>query len=404
MKTKQALKRAVILSVCLTAGCQPYAEKLAQKRWGLIDSVVAEEIKKGSFPGAVVLVGQADKIIYWRAFGQEVTEPYAEKMTKNTIFDLASLTKPIATATSIMILVERKQINLTDYVGQHLPAFACNGKEQVQIKHLLAHTSGLPAYTSATELEQEFASPCPDRVIEKICRMKAISKPGEVFNYSCLGYIILAKIVEVVSGQNLSGFAAENIFGPLNMRRTFFNPPESSHADIAATQFLKGRVLRGIVHDPLARLMGGVSGNAGLFSTVYDLSLYCRMLLNNGSVDGVAILSPEAVTMLTTAQTQGRAYGFDINSEYSWIKGSYAPKEAFCHTGYTGTSMVCDPVDKVYLIILTNRTYPCGKGSSKAVRVKVADIVFQTYTQRKTRCEGGLPGLRGQGSASKAKS
>lgn len=379
MKLTQTILISLVLSVCLAVGCQPYARRVAEERLSSIDAVVEEEIKNGSFPGAVVLVGQADRIVYWRAFGQAAAQPYSEVMSKETIFDLASLTKPVATATSIMILVDRKKIELADYVGNYLPDFSCNGKEQVRIEHLLIHTSGLPAYTDANELKEQFGSLCPDNVIERICRMKALSQPGEECRYSCLGYIILAKIVEVASGQNLADFAAENIFEPLKMTRTTFNPPESWTKHIAATQLLEQRLLRGTVHDPLARLMGGISGNAGLFSTAYDLSIYCRMLLNTGTLNGLRILSPRAVTMLTTVQSHGRAYGFDVSSSYSWVKGSFASERAFCHTGYTGTSIVCDPVSKVYAVILTNRTYPCDKGTSKAVRVKVADVVFQAY-------------------------
>jgi CubicO group peptidase (beta-lactamase class C family) len=393
MRLRQTILIFLVLSACSAIGCQPYARKAAEEKLSSIDAVVEEEITNGSFPGAVVLVGQprpcrrgegqADKILYWWAFGHAVAQPYREAMTKNTIFDVASLTKPIATATSIMILADRKKIELTDYVGKYIPDFACNSKEQVRIDHLLTHTSGLPAYTDANELKEQFGSLCPDKVIERICRMKALSKPGEEFRYSCLGYIILAKILEAASGQDFADFAAENIFEPLKMTRTIFNPPESWTNDIAATQLLEQRLLRGTVHDPLARLMGGVSGNAGLFSTAYDLSLYCRMLANNGTLDGARVLSPDAVAMLTIAQSHGRAYGFDVSSSYSWVKGSFAPEQAFCHTGYTGTSIVCDPVNKVYVIILSNSIHPHDKGTSKAIRVKVVDIVFGT---------GGSPG------------
>ena len=376
MQLTKTVHISLVLSVSLAMGCRPCANSAAEERLGSIDAVVQEEIEKGSFPGAVVLVGQADEIIYWRAFGHEVAEPYSEAMSKETIFDMASLTKPVATATSIMILVDQKKIELTDYVGKYVPDFSCHGKEQVRIEHLLTHTSGLPAYTNANELKEQFGSLCPDKVIEKICRMKALSKPGEEFRYSCLGYIVLAKVVEAASGQNLADFAAENIFQPLEMRRTTFNPPESWTKDIAATQLLEQQLLRGIVHDPLARLMGGVSGNAGLFSSACDLSVYCQMLLNNGTLNGVRVLSPDAVAMLTTVRSHGRAYGFDVSSSYSWVKGSFTSEQAFCHTGYTGTSIVCDPASKSYVIILTNRTHPHDEGTSKAIRVQVADIVF----------------------------
>src|SRR4030042_803712 len=344
-----------------------------------IDGVVKEEIEKGSIPGAVVLVEQKNKILYFKAFGYEVNEPFQEPMSKDTIFDLASLTKPIATAISILILADQGKIELDDYAGKFIPAFACNGKEEVRLEHLLTHTSGLPAYTSADELKNTFGTPCPDKVIDKICNMKALSKPGEEFRYSCLGYIILARIVEIVGGQNIGDFAGKNIFTPLKMKHTTYNPPASWEKDIAATQIVDDQLLRGTVHDPLAQLMGGVSGNAGLFSQAHDLSIYCRMLLNFGKWTGKKLLSPEAVSMLTTVQSHGRAYGFDVNSGYSWVKGSFAPENAFCHTGYTGTSIVCDPDSKVYVIILTHRAHPHDKGTSKQIRTKIADIAFQAY-------------------------
>ncbi|MHC4642933.1 MAG: serine hydrolase domain-containing protein [Planctomycetota bacterium] len=366
---------ALLLSVI--AGCQSVEKRPSKPNLSGIDRVVEEEIEKGNIPGAVVLIGQRDKVLYFKALGYEANEPFEEAMTKNTLFDLASLTKPIATATSILIMADRGKIDPCDYAGKYLPAFACNGKEEVRLHHLLTHTSGLPAYTSADSLKKAFGSPCPDKLIDKICDMNAVSKPGEEFRYSCLGYIVLARIVEIVSGENIDDFSRENIFTPLGMERTTYNPPASGEKDIAATQIVEGQLLRGTVHDPLARLMGGISGNAGLFSTAYDLSIYCQMLLNSGKWKGAKVLSPEAVSRLTTIQSHGRAYGFDVDSSYSWVKGSYAPENAFCHTGYTGTSIVCDPASKVYVIILTNRVHPHDKGTSKHIRTKIADIFFQ---------------------------
>ena len=377
MKLKQKVTILLTALFCTTVGCHLVERKISEKDLSEIDQVMAEEIKKENFSGAVVLVGQADKVLYCRAFGWEVKEPYREKMRRNTIFDLASLTKPIATATSIMLLMDNKKIQLNDYVHKYLPAFACNGKQQVQICHLLTHTSGLPAYMNAEELKNQSGSPCSEEIVERICSLKLLSKPGEEFGYSCLGYILLAKIVEIVSGQSLLDFTQKNIFKPLKMKRTMFNPPESWDKSIAATEIVNGRLLRGTVHDPLARLMGGISGNAGLFSNVHDLSIYCRMLLNNGSCNGVRILSPEAVTSMTTAQSHGRAYGFDVHSSYSSVKGSYAPKDAFCHTGYTGTSIVCSPSNKTYVIILTNRSHPHDDGTVKPTRTQIADSVFK---------------------------
>jgi CubicO group peptidase (beta-lactamase class C family) len=390
MRPIRAIISLAVLLIYVLAGCQPVQpepkeevppvqEKIVRPDLSGIDSVVEEEIEKGNFPGAVVLVGKEDDILYWKAFGNEVIEPYEEAIDRNTVFDLASVTKPVATATSIMILKDRNVIDLDDYVGKYLPDFACNGKEQVRIKHLLTHTSGLPAYTNAAKLKEQFGNPCPDDVIEKICGFEAGSKPGEKFRYSCLGYITLAKIVEKITGKNIDEFSRENIFWPLGMKNSTYNPPAFMVKDIAATQIVEEKLLRGIVHDPLAQLMAGVSGNAGLFSNAYDLSIFCRMLLNNGTLNGKRILSPEAVTMLTTAQMHGRAFGFDVSSSYSWVKGSYTSEKAFCHTGYTGTSIVCDPASEVFVIILTNRAHPNDKGASKPVRTKVADIVFSSY-------------------------
>ncbi|MCK4291888.1 MAG: beta-lactamase family protein [Planctomycetes bacterium] len=377
MKLVQAIVAFLVLSLYAGTGCQPTIRKISKEKLKGIDEAVNEEIEKGSFPGAVVLVAQADEILYRQAFGHKLITPRTEAMSKNTVFDIASLTKPVATAPSIMILRDRGKLRLSDYAGKYLPAFACEGKEKVQIEHLLTHTSGLPAYMSASELKGQFGSPCPDKVIDKICSLKALSEPGEEFRYSCLGYMTLAKIAEVVSGREIDEFATENIFEPLGMEHTTYNPPESWSKNTAATQIVEGRPLRGVVHDPLARLMGGITGNAGVFSTARDLSIYCQMLLNGGKWKGRTILSPESVGLLTKVVSHGRACGFDVNSSYSWIKGSFAPQEAFCHSGYTGTSIVCDPASKVYVIILTNRTHPDDTGTSRPVRTKVADIVFQ---------------------------
>jgi len=379
MKSKKTTTILLTLLLLTITGCQLVEKKPYKPDLSGIDRVVEEEVEKGNIPGAVVLIGQRDKVLYWKAFAHEVNEPFEEVMTKDTIFDLASLTKPVATATSILILADEGKIDPCDYAGKYLPAFARHGKEEVRIRHLLTHTSGLPAYTNADQLRKAFGTPCPDKLIEKICDMKAVSKPGEEFRYSCLGYIILARIVEVVSAENIDDFTRENIFAPLGMERTTYNPPASSEKDIAATQIVDGQLLRGTVHDPLAQLMGGTSGNAGLFSTASNLSIYCQMLLNSGTWKGAKVLSPEAVNRLTTAQSHGRAYGFDVNSSYSWVKGSYAPENVFCHTGYTGTSIVCDPASKVYVIILTNRAHPHDEGTSKHIRTKIADIVFQAY-------------------------
>ena len=381
MKSGHVVGILLTLSLWTVTGCQPYARKVAVERLQAIDKVVESEIEKGNFPGAVVMVGRDRKVLYRKAFGKQVITPQIEAMTTDSVFDIASLTKPVATAASIMVLRDQGKLKLSDYVREYLPAFAAAGKEDTRIEHLLTHTSGLPAYTSASELSGQFGSPCPDKVIEKICSLKALSEPGSKFRYSCLGYITLARIVDTVSGSKIDEFTADNIFGPLRMKHTAYRPPGSWKDNIAATEVVEGQLLRGTVHDPLAQLMDGVSGNAGLFSTAADLSIYCRMLLSNGVYKGVRVLSSESVGLMTRVVSHGRGCGFDVQSGYSWIKGSNGPKDAFCHSGYTGTSIVCDPASKIYIIILTNRVHPEDKGSVKAVRTKVADIVFEAFEQ-----------------------
>ncbi len=363
---------AILAAMVAAQGC----ELRAPSRLTQIDSIVEEEIAAGHFPGAVVLVGRSDRVLYCKAFGDAMTEPNREPMHRDMVFDLASMTKPIATATSILILVDRGQIDVNDLVGAYLPAFACEGKENVRIKHLLTHTSGLPAYTNAQAIADEHGRPCPDHVIETICRLQALNAPGEEFRYSCLGYITLARIVEIVSGQAVARFSRENLFEPLRMRRTTYTPPAGWRPQIAPTEVVDGAPLRGTVHDPLAQLMAGVSGNAGLFSTASDLSIFCRMLLHEGSWRGRQILSRDAVRLLTTPQSHGRAYGFDVASSYAWPKGPYASPQAFCHTGYTGTSLVCDPAVDTYVVILTNRAHPHDDGTVRPLRLRIAETVF----------------------------
>jgi len=380
------MKRTLIVAVppmllVLLLCCRLRPDWGRDKHLARIDGVVAAEIEAGHVPGAVVLVGRSNRILYTKAFGLAVAEPFEAPMREDTLFDLASLSKPVATATCIMILADRGKLRLDDYVRDYLPAFACGGKEEARIEHLLTHTSGLPAYTNAAALEEQYGSPCPEKVIEKICSLEAAGAPGEEFCYSCLGYIILARIVEVAAHQGIDEFASENIFAPLRMKHTTYNPPASRQDRIAATEIVDGELLRGTVHDPLARLMGGVSGNAGVFSTARDLSIYCRMLLNGGEWKGRRILSAAAVERLTTVHSHGRALGFDVSSGYAWIKGPYASPEAFCHSGYTGTSLVCDPANGTYVIILTNRAHPADGGTSKPIRTKIAEIVFQPYAR-----------------------
>ena len=364
------------LMLWLTVGCHPKRPRLSQPQEDAIQTLVNAEIAQGSFPGAVVLIGHGKRVLFEEAFGHQAIEPDKQPMQVDSIFDLASLTKPLATAASIMVLMDQSKIDPNDTVATYLPAFACEGKDDVQIRHLLTHTSGLPPYTNAKALKDAHGSPCPEAVIETICLSKPLNKPGEKFRYSCLGYILLGRIVEQVSGQGLDQFSREHLFGPLGMKHTTYRPPDEWKDRVASTEIIDGHALCGTVHDPLAQLMDGVSGNAGLYATARDMARYCQMLLNHGQCRGETILSSEAVNVMTTPQRLGRAQGFDVSSSYAWLKGDYASEQSFCHSGYTGTSVVCDPKTNQYVIILTNRAHPHDKGTVKAVRTGIANIVF----------------------------
>jgi len=375
MKTKIILAIVTIISLNLTACADDLQTQITE--------IVNGQIADGNIPGAVVYAGQGESELFFGAFGSKIIIPTVEPMQNDTIFDLASLSKPVSTAVCVLILIDRGKINLDDYVSKFIPEFTGGGKEKIQLIHLLSHTSGLPSYTSAEPLEKKYGSPCPIQVFKKICSLKTQSAPGEKYCYSCLGYITLGKIVEKISGQTLDAFAKENIFEPMGMHDTYYNPTAALTNRIAATELKNGKPKRGIVHDPLAELMGGVSGNAGVFSTASDLAIFCRMILNGGKANGKQILSEKSVSLLTTEKYFGRAFGFDVNSSnHSWIKGKCFGAKTFCHSGYTGTSIVCDPESKKFVIILTNKVHPNDKGSVKQLRIQIADAVCGVSVNR----------------------
>jgi CubicO group peptidase (beta-lactamase class C family) len=299
---------------------------------------------------------------------------------------MASDTKPVATATSIMILVERGQLRLWDRVRTYVPEFsAWYGEkgiagEEARLYNLLTHTSGLPPYTDAKEAARKLGDPCATADLVKLIAGIPKERPvGSEFVYSCLNYITLAHIVHKVSGLSIDRFAAENIFKPLGMTRTFYNPPAALVGQCVPTEVIDGRPLRGVVHDPLARLQGGVSGNAGLFSTADDLAVFAQMLLDGGAVGGVRILSPLSVSRMTEIYPKvgdsGRGLGWDIDTDYSNLRGDLFGLGSYGHSGYTGTSIWIDPPTRTTVILLTNRVHPNDKGDIIALRGKVANVV-----------------------------
>lgn len=352
-----------------------------------IDSVVTNFIKSGDNPGAVILIGSKEKILYKKAFGNSWLEPVKKPMTLETCFDLASITKPVATATSIMILVERGVISLEDEVRTFIPEFSpfidSDGKvHHARIYHLLTHTSGLPAYTNVDSIRNIYGFPAPKGTTEFIFNLPKLSAPGKEFRYSCLGYITLAEIVKRTTGKNIHEFSKENIFKPLGMKNTTYNPNDKLAETCAPTEFRDGRYLCGVVHDPLAYLQGGISGNAGLFSTAEDLAIFAQMLLNDGTFKGKRILSKKTIDMMTNVYHKvafaQRGLGWDINSSYMQQRGDLFEVGAYGHTGFTGTSILISPKENLFLIILTNRVHPVDKGNTQAIhrmRKLIANVV-----------------------------
>jgi CubicO group peptidase (beta-lactamase class C family) len=353
-----------------------------------IDLAVAESIKDGEIPGAVVLVARHGQIAYFKAFGNRSIRPRIEPMTTDTIFDVSSLTKVVATVPSVMLLVEDGSLRIEDRVKRYLPGFSGGGKDAITVRQLLTHYSGLAP-------DFDLSKPWFGRAaaLEELWKTKTESEPGKEFVYSDLNFIALAEIVQSLSGQTLDVFARDRIFVRLGMNDTLFRPPASSIGRIAPTEprgntlrYLKGqsaesmeKILRGEVHDPTAWKMGGVAGHAGLFSTARDLAIYAQTLLGGGSYRGVKLLSPMSVEAMSSPQSpagssQVRGFGWDIDSKYSAPKGDLF-QGGYGHTGFSGTSIWIHPPTDTFVITLTNRVHPDGGKDVGHLRAVIANIV-----------------------------
>jgi len=359
---------------------------MSTKHLAFLDEIVGAAVVRKDFPGAVLLVARKGKVVYRKAFGLSQTVPEPRPMTADMIFDLASVTKPVATATSVMILVERGEIRLWDRVRTYVPEFSTwygekgIAGEEARLWHLLTHTSGLPPYTDAKEAAKRLGDPCSTAdLVKLIAALPKESPVGTKFVYSCLNYITLAHIIHKASGKTVAEFADEMIFKPLGLKRTFYRPPEELLSLCVPTQVVDGVPLRGVVHDPLARLQGGVSGNAGLFSTVDDLAVFAQTLLDGGRRGGARVLSPLSVERMTEifprVGESGRGLGWDIDTDYSTVRGDLFGPRSYGHSGYTGTSIWIDPETRTAVVFLTNRVHPDDKGDIIAMRSKVANVV-----------------------------
>ncbi len=337
-----------------------------------VDAAIEQAIHDGNIPGAVLVVGHNGHVIYRKAYGNRALEPRREPMTLDTIFDLASLTKVIAATTAVMQLVEHGKVRLNDPVAKYLPEFAQNGKDDVTIRQLLTHYSGL-----APDLDLKMPWEGKDTAYRMAFAETPDNPPGSRFSYSDINFIVLGALVERVSGESLDQYCERHIFSPLKMRHTRFLPPAAWRAKIAPTQYDENEhMLRGVVHDPTARRMGGVAGHAGLFSTADDLAKFAQALLNGGG----GILSPLSVEKMTQPEQPPsapvlRGFGWDIDSPFSTNRGDLLPIGSYGHTGFTGTSLWIDPTTQTYIILLTNAVHPRGKGNAIALRSEVATAV-----------------------------
>jgi uncharacterized protein YbbC (DUF1343 family)/CubicO group peptidase (beta-lactamase class C family) len=365
---------------------KPESVGVSSERLDRIDAVVREAIDRGQLPGAVVVIVHRDRVVFRRAYGLRSRKPVEKAMTPDTVFDLASLTKPVATATAVMLLVEQGKLALDDRVAKYLPAFGKNGKDGVTIEQLLLHTSGLPAVNALVAYRDGRA-----KAIERLCALPLAAKPGERFTYSDLGYILLAEIVERQAGSAegqrvlFDEFSCRHIFEPLGMAETTFRPGPKLRARAAPTEERDGHWLVGEVHDPRAHLLGGVAGHAGLFSTADDLAIFVRMLLRHGEYRGRRLLSPAAVRLMSTPRQVPRglrAYGWDVHTAYSPNRGELFPRDrGFGHTGFTGTSLWLDPDSDTAVIFLSNRVHPDGKGNINRLRGQVATLAASSIME-----------------------
>ena len=337
-----------------------------------IDTVVAEGLARQRMPGCVVLIGRRNRIVLEKAYGYRQLRPTRQVMTTDTVFDLASLTKPIATATSVMRLVEAGRIQLSDPVAKHIPEFASQGKDKITILHLLTHQGGLIPDNAIGEYQQG-----PVQAMRNVMATQPIADPEKRFVYTDVGFIVLAELVRRLTGQNIHDYTQTTLFGPLGMTETGYLPSVALRRRAAPTEQRDDRWIQGEVHDPRAYLLGGIAGHAGLFSTARDLAIYAQMMASGGSYHDVRILQSETVdTMTRHVAVPGalRALGWDVRSGYSSNRGDLFSERAFGHGGFTGTVLWIDPELELFVIFLSNRVHPDGKGSINRLAGRIATL------------------------------
>lgn len=344
---------------------------------GELDRAILAAISNRSLPGAVLWL-ESRGTPYHRAFGNRATLPTPEPASEDTLFDAASLTKVIATAPSVLLLVERNQLRLDAPVREYLPRFTGDGRDAITVRHLLTHTSGLRPGITARDGWTGY-----EAGIERAIAEKPTDPPDRRFRYSDVNFILLGDIVRQVAGMPLDAFASSNLFRPLGMRDTGYRPDPSLRPRIAPTTLDGADYLRGVVHDPTARRMGGVAGHAGLFTTAADLARFARMFLGEGELDGVRVFHPATVRSMTSVQTPPaltearRGLGWDIDSPYAGPRGEHFPVGSYGHSGWTGTSIWIDPFSRSFVILLSNRNHPTEDGNVLPLRRQVGTLAAE---------------------------
>ncbi len=327
-----------------------------------MDAAIADAIAAKNIPGAVLWLERNGQS-YHKSYGNRALVPGIERMSEDTIFDAASLTKILAGTPAVMLLVERGKVALDAPVAKYIPEFGSGGKEAITVRQLLTHTSGL-----RPDVDTKPAWSGAETALNKACGEKLQSAPGTTFRYSDINLFLAGFVAERASGRPLNDFVRDEIYRPLGMTDTGFLPPKEKLARIAPTEFTNGEMLRGTVHDPTARFMGGVAGHAGVFTTARDVARFARMVLGGGELDGVRIFKRETIALMTSVQTPAeiparRGLGWDIDSGFSRPRGAVFPLGSFGHTGFTGTALWIDPFSKTFWILMSNRLHPDGKGN-----------------------------------------
>jgi len=355
---------------------RPVYSALKPAKLAEMEAAITNAIADNKLPGGVLWLERRGEA-YHRAFGNRAVDPETEPMTEDTLFDLASLTKVVATTPALMLLIERGRVKLDEPAHTYLPEFQGEGREAVTIRQMMTHTSGMPSTFTRGLSAEGYAG-----AIRTACAERLQTKPGAVFRYSDVNFILLAEIVQRVSGMKLEQFVAREIYQPLKMNDTSFLPPRSKRGRIAPTQRIGAEMLRGRVHDTKGRMMGGVAGHAGVFGTAADLARYARMMLNGGELDGVRIFKPETVRLMTSVQSPDsvaarRGLGWDIDSGYSRPRGKLFPLGSYGHTGFTGVSLWIDPFSETFWIFLSNRVHPDGQGNIYPLQAALANLAAE---------------------------